>query len=106
MPDRCTISEIAAAAHVTEKHVRRMVARAKGAGPHVSPLWFGRRMRVHDCAGGPEVEFAALPDHIREALVARDQLALPFTPPPPEHDKLEHQPDLRGHRNACCKTEQ
>lgn len=79
-PDRCTSAEIAAAVHVTEKHVRRMLQRAIGCGPHVSPLWFGRRPVVHKSLAGLEVEFATLPDHIREALVMRDQLALPLPP--------------------------
>lgn len=88
-PDRCTSAEIAAAAHVTEKHVRRMMARAIGAGPYASPLWFGRRMSVHKGARGLEVEFATLPDHIREAFVMRDQLPLPLQVCGAEHDKLE-----------------
>ncbi|MGD9918580.1 MAG: hypothetical protein AB7U46_11200 [Paenirhodobacter sp.] len=37
-------AEIAEVCKLTEKHVRRMIRRAEGCGPWVSPLWFGCRM--------------------------------------------------------------
>jgi len=73
--------QIAEVAGLTKKHVRRMIARARGAGPYVSQDWFGKRMRVVAGERGPEVEFATLPDHIREAFVMLDQEELPLPPP-------------------------
>lgn len=75
-----TPDQIARASGLSEKHVRRMIARARGAGPHVSPEWFGKRLHVVTGECGPEVAFATLPDHIREALVMRDQEELPLPP--------------------------
>lgn len=80
-PSHVTPDQIANVAGLTEKHVRRMIARAQGAGPYVSREWFGKRMRVVIGESGPEVEFATLPDHIREALVMLDQPELPLPPP-------------------------
>lgn len=80
-PTRCTPSEIASAARLTEKHVRRMLRRAIGAGPHVSPFWFGCRVEVTNTGRGLMADICTLPTHIREALVMRDQLELPLTPP-------------------------
>ncbi|MCF6432639.1 hypothetical protein [Leisingera sp. MMG026] len=78
-PSRVTPAEIAEIVGCTEKHVRRMIGRARGAGHHVSPEWFGRIMRIEDGEHGPEVVFATLPDHIREAFVMLDQPELPLT---------------------------
>lgn len=80
-PSRVTPAQIAQVSGLTEKHVRRMVGRAQGAGPHVSPCWFGERMRVRVVESGLEVEFASLPQHIREAFVLLDQPDLPLPPP-------------------------
>lgn len=80
-PCRVTPAEIAQVAGVTEKHVRRMMSRARGSGHHVSPEWFGRIMRIEKGEHGPEVVFATLPDHIREAFVMLDQQELPLTHP-------------------------
>ena len=87
-PAYVTPDQIAAMAGVTEKHVRRMISRARGAGPYLNPLWYGTRMRVSIGECGPEVAFATLPDHIREAFVMQDQEELPL-PPPPEQIKIE-----------------
>jgi hypothetical protein len=68
-------------AGLTEKHVRRMIRRAEGAGPYVSRDWFGARMQVCRTDDGALVAFPSLPDHIREAFVMLDQRELPLTPP-------------------------
>ncbi len=80
-PSYVSPDQIAQVAGLSEKHVRRMVARARGAGPYVSPEWFGKRLRVVTGDCGPEIEFATLPKHIREAFMLLDQLELPLTPP-------------------------
>lgn len=71
MTNLVTPSQIAAAAQVTEKHVRRMISRAQGSGPYVPTDWFGVRMRVVVDDGALLVEFASLPDHIRDAVLVR-----------------------------------
>lgn len=80
-PSHVTPDQIAEVAGLSEKHVRRMIARAQGAGPYVSQEWFGKRLRIVTGECGPEVEFATLPDHIREAFVMLDQEELPLPPP-------------------------
>jgi hypothetical protein len=80
-PAHVTPSQIAAVSGLTKKHVVRMIGRARGCGPHVSSDWFGVRMRIIDEVDGPKVEFASLPDHIREAFVMLDQQELPLSPP-------------------------
>lgn len=79
MTDLVTPAEIAALAHITEKHVRRVIrqfSRPLISGGRVA--WHGANLRVRD---GLMVEFASLPDDIRDAaLVARDQLDLPLPP--------------------------
>lgn len=79
MADLVTPAQIASLARITEKHVRRVI-RQFSAGPyHRRKAWRGVALRIHD---GLMVEFASLPDDIRDAaLVARDQLPLPFPPP-------------------------
>lgn len=81
-PDHVTPSEIARVAGLTEKHVRRMIRRAEGAGPYISRDWFGTRMQVRRIDNGTLVAFPSLPDHIREAFIMIDQMELPLTPPP------------------------
>ena len=80
-PSHVTPEQIAKVAGLSEKHVHRVLRRAKGAGPYVSQGWFGKRLRVVDRGCGPEVEFASLPDHVREAFVMLDQAELPLPPP-------------------------
>ncbi len=82
-PDFVSPDQIAQIAGLTEKHVRRMIGRAQGAGPYVNDEWFGQRMHVVVGECGPLVAFATLPDHIREAFVMLDQEELPL--PPREH---------------------
>ena len=80
-PHQVTPAQIADVAGLTEKHVRRMISRAKGAGPYVSPDWYGVRMDVTRTDGGPIVMLSSLPAQIREAFVMLDQQELPLTPP-------------------------
>ena len=80
-PACVTPAEIARVAGLTEKHVRRMISRARGCGPYVPQEWFGALMRIEDGECGPRVVFATLPDHIREAFVMLDQPELPLPPP-------------------------
>lgn len=80
-PAMVSANEIASVAGLTKKHVRRMMRRAQGLGPHVSPLWFGERMRIHQVEGEELVEFRTLPVKIREAFVMLDQPEFPLTPP-------------------------
>ncbi len=80
-PSRVTPDQIASAAGLTEKHVRRIIHRAEGAGPFVSPMWYGRRIDVIRDTDGPKVVFSTLPDHIREAFVMLDQQELSLPPP-------------------------
>ncbi len=77
-PARVTPAEIARVSGLTEKHVRRMMGRVRGVGHWVDYKWFGTRPRIHDTDTGPEIEFATLPDHIREAFVLKDQPMLPL----------------------------
>lgn len=101
-------AEIAEVSKLTEKHVRRMIRRAEGCGPWVSPLWFGCRMEVLRTAAGLKVRLASLPPHIREAFVMLDQLELPLCPDGvggAEHDKLERLSAVRGHAHARQKTD-
>lgn len=79
-PRIVTTAQIAQAAGLTEKHVRRMVSRAKGAGPYVAPTWFGVRMQIADRKDGTVI-FTSLPAHIREAFMMLDQQELPLPPP-------------------------
>ncbi|MCT4608636.1 MAG: hypothetical protein N4A70_05465 [Pelagimonas sp.] len=79
-PVHVTPSQIAAVSGLTEKHVVRMLFRARG-GTQFTRLWFGRQLRIIDDVDGPKVEFASLPDHIREAFVMLDQQELPLFPP-------------------------
>lgn len=80
-PIRVTPADIARVAGLTEKHVRRMISRPRGCGPYVSQEWFGTILRVEQNEHGPEVVFATLPEHIREAFVMLDQPELPLPPP-------------------------
>lgn len=77
-PARVTPSEIAAVSGLTEKHVRRVFSRAVGAGPYVSPEWYGGRLIISQSDRGPVAEFASLPIHIREAFIEQNQLRLPL----------------------------
>lgn len=79
-PSYVTPDQIAALAGLTEKHVRRMISRAQGAGPYASRDWFGKHLHVVSGECGPKVAFPTLPDHIREAFVMRDQEELPLPP--------------------------
>lgn len=85
MTDLVTPAQIAGMARVTEKHMRRVIrqfSRPLFCGGRKA--WRGASLSIHD---GLLVEFASLPADLRDAaLVARDQLSLPF---PPEHDILE-----------------
>lgn len=72
-----SVEEIARASGLTEKHVRRQFARARGAGPWVRQTWCGAHLRLTDDGA----EFSSLPEHIREALVLADQEQLPLPPP-------------------------
>lgn len=102
MPDLVTPAQIAALAHITEKHVRRVIREfhTRGWEPP-RRVWRGAVLRIH---AGMQVEFASLPDDIRDAaLIARDQMHLPF--PPPEHDLLERRnpasADVKGPCDGC-----
>lgn len=79
--------QIAAVANLSEKHVRRVIMRAQGAGPYVSTDWFGNRLVVRTGEHGPEVAFSSLPNHIREAFIMLDQPELPL--PPPELERIK-----------------
>lgn len=87
MNDLLTPAQIAAMARITEKHMRRVIREfhSRGwLGPRKS--WHGATLRIHD---GPLVEFASLPAELRDAaLVARDQLSLPFPPPGPRYSGM------------------
>gem|GEM_PF-2865636 len=85
-PSCVTPAEIAQVVGCTEKHVRRMIGRSRGAEPQTRPTWFGVTLRVEQGKHGPEVVFATLPSHIREAFVMLDQPELPL--PPPHRRKL------------------
>ncbi|MFV1530495.1 MULTISPECIES: hypothetical protein [unclassified Phaeobacter] len=77
-PSRVTPAEIAEVVGCTEKHVRRMIGRSRGAEPETRDTWFGANLRIEKGEHGPEVVFATLPDHIREAFVMLDQRELPL----------------------------
>lgn len=77
-PSRVTPAEIAQVVGCTEKHVRRMIGRSRGAEPETRSTWFGVTLRIEKGEHGPEVVFATLPDHIREAFVMLDQRELPL----------------------------
>ncbi len=80
MADLVTPAQIASLARITEKHMRRVIREFHSRG-WLGPrkTWRGVPLRIHD---GQLVEFASLPADIRDAaLVARDQLSLPFPPP-------------------------
>ena len=81
MTDYVSPKQIADVAGLTEKHVRRMVSRAEGAGPFVSGQWFGQRLQVVREGDAKKVAFTTLPQHIREAFVSLAQLDLPLPPP-------------------------
>ncbi|WP_416369747.1 hypothetical protein [Tritonibacter mobilis] len=73
-PQHVTITEIAKVSGLTRKHVRRMAYRASQ-----GRSWYGADMRLTTPAKGEwSVEFATLPDHIREAFVMVDQEELPL----------------------------
>lgn len=72
-----SVEEIARAAGLTEKHVLRMIRRQRVAAPLTRRTWLGAQLRV----SGDGVEFASLPETIREALVLADQPELPLPPP-------------------------
>jgi hypothetical protein len=69
--------EIAQVAGLTERHVKRVLGNAQTSGA----LWFGCRLRMIMGECGPQVHFASLPDHIREAFIMRAQMDLPLPPP-------------------------
>lgn len=88
MTELVTPAEIAALAGITEKHVRRVIREFQTRG-WLPPrdTWRGAELRIHD---GLMVEFSSLPADIRDAaLVARDQMALPFPPLIVDRDILE-----------------
>jgi hypothetical protein len=67
-----TIDEVAQMGKVSRKHVRRQVTRAQA-----GRAWMGAEMRAVIPKGGDVlIEFGTLPDHIREAFVMLDQVAL------------------------------
>ena len=70
-------ADVAKIGGVTEKHVRRMINRAKGAEPEKCPFWFGTKLQSEQVDGNLMVVFATLPQHIREALLLKDQLEIP-----------------------------
>lgn len=79
MVDVVTPAQIAGLAGITEKHVRRVIREFQTRGCH-SPrkAWRGAALRIHDAM---QIEFASLPDDIRDAaLVARGQMHLPLPP--------------------------
>jgi len=75
-----TPDQIAAVTGFTEKHVRRVVSGMNGEGLYSDRDWFGIRLRLVETEAGQVVEFASLPDHIREAFVMLDQPELPLSP--------------------------
>ena len=79
MTELVTPAQIAELARITEKHVRRVIREFHTRGWYPPrKAWRGVALRIHD---GMQVEFASLPDDIRDAaLVARDQMPLPFPP--------------------------
>lgn len=77
-PSHVTPDRIAEVAGLSQKHVRRMVARASD--PVEPAEWYGARLRAVSGESGLEVEFATLPQHIREAFVMLDQEELPLPP--------------------------
>lgn len=69
-----TITKVAEVAGVSRKHVRRQVTRAQA-----GRAWCGADLRlVIPSKGECLVELSTLPEHIREAFVMIDQVALPF----------------------------
>ncbi|MFV0409767.1 MAG: hypothetical protein ACK5LJ_08775 [Paracoccus sp. (in: a-proteobacteria)] len=72
-------AEIAALAHITEKHVRRVIHQFSRPRMHGGrSAWRGAVLDIHP---GNLVAFSSLPVELRDAaLVARDQLSLPLPP--------------------------
>jgi hypothetical protein len=69
-----TITKISEVAGVSRKHVRRQVTRAQA-----GRAWCGADLRlIVPSKGEFSVEFSTLPEHIREAFVMLDQVALPL----------------------------
>lgn len=69
-----SINQVAELGKVSRKHVRRQVTRAQ-----TGRAWCGAEMRAVMPSGGDVlIEFGTLPEHIREAFIMLDQVALPL----------------------------
>ncbi len=77
-PYTVTPAQIARAMSCTAKNVRRMVGRSNGSEADVRGTWFGCKLRATRCGRDIQIEFASLPQHVREAFVEQDQTELPL----------------------------
>lgn len=78
-----TVDQIASAAGIQPERVKRVIREFSSPtwADCPRPAWHGATLVIDHSTGGPFVQFASLPDHIREAVVLRDQRQLPLAEP-------------------------